>query len=56
MFGQGARSCNPKHNDADGYNYECADNGSCSVCRKSTTSKHFNGNNWSGYCMDPSDE
>ena len=53
---QGAKSCNSKYNDADGYNPECYDNGRCQVCRKSTTSKHFNGNNWSGYCMDPTDE
>lgn len=55
---QGARSCNPKYNEEDFpyYNRECSGNGKCSTCRKSTTSKHFNGHNWSGYCMDPNDE
>ena len=50
----GAKSCNPKHNDADGYNPDCSDNGSCSTCRKHTTKIH--GNDWSHFCMDPRDE
>ena len=45
---QGARSC---HSDDD-----CTDNGRCSVCRHSSTSKKFNGHSWKGYCLDPRDE
>ena len=53
---QGARSCNPKHNDEawPHSNPDCAGNGKCSTCRKHTTS--FNGNSWKGFCMDPDDE
>ena len=35
---------------------DCTDNGRCSVCRQSSTSKHFNGHSWQHFCMDPNDE